>query len=169
MAMFKSNDPYDNVDALDADDPQPGRGPSVLGPGLVFKGELSAREDLLIQGRIEGSIHHSQQNLTIAKGGHVKANIQAKRIIVEGTLEGDLAGTEAVLVRASGVVRGNIVSPRVTLEDGANFKGRIDMEPKNQPAEPKAKAAPEAKPAPEAKGKGAGRGVSRHGASVLDN
>lgn len=104
--------------------------PSVLGPTLVFKGELSAEEDLLIHGRIEGSIEHNQRNLTVGKGGYVKANIRAKVITVDGTLEGDLYGDEAVIIRKSGNVCGNIVAPRVTLEEGAKFKGGIDMEPK---------------------------------------
>lgn len=104
---------------------------SVLGPSLVFKGELTAEEDLLIQGRIEGSIEHNERNLTIGKQGYVKADIHAKVITVEGTVEGDINGDDAVIIRQTGNVRGNIVAPRVTLEDGAKFKGGIDMEPKS--------------------------------------
>lgn len=136
--MFKrSNDappaagtnPYENTPTKSSPS-RSGDSRSVLGPTLVFKGELSAEEDLLIQGRIEGSIEHNERNLTIGKQGYVKADIHAKVITVEGTVEGDLNGDDAVIIRQTGDVRGNIVAPRVTLEDGAKFKGGIDMEPK---------------------------------------
>ena len=123
------NNPYENAPTKSAPS-RSGDSRSVLGPTLVFKGELSAEEDLLIQGRIEGSIEHNERNLTIGKQGFVKANIHAKVITVEGTVEGDLNGDDAVIIRQTGDVRGNIVAPRVTLEDGAKFKGGIDMEPK---------------------------------------
>ena len=66
---------------------------SILGPTLYFKGDLTAEEDLLIQGRVEGSITHTQR-LTVGPQGTVKANIKAQLIIVEGTVDGDLAGRE---------------------------------------------------------------------------
>ncbi len=100
---------------------------SVLGPTLVFKGELSAGEDLLIQGRVEGKINHNR-NLTIGEQGTVKADIRARNITIEGTVQGDLYATESVVVRATGKVRGNIYAPRVGLIEGAKFKGSIDME-----------------------------------------
>ena len=71
---------------------------SVLGPTLVFKGELSAGEDLLIQGRVEGKINHNR-NLTIGEQGTVKADIRARNITIEGTVQGDLYATESVVVR----------------------------------------------------------------------
>jgi cytoskeletal protein CcmA (bactofilin family) len=101
---------------------------SILGPTLVFKGELIAEEDLLLRGRVEGSIQHTA-SLKIGKEGSVKGNIKAKHITVEGTVEGDLVGSDSVTVQASATVTGNIVSPSVSLIEGARFKGRIDMEP----------------------------------------
>jgi cytoskeletal protein CcmA (bactofilin family) len=100
---------------------------SLIGPGLSFKGELVADEDLMIQGRVDGSIKHTG-HLTVGQQGKVKANIEAKRITIEGTVEGDLKGSEAVNVHASAKVRGNIFSPSVTLNDGARFTGSIDMD-----------------------------------------
>ncbi len=100
---------------------------SILGATLVFKGELSADEDLVIQGRVEGSINHTA-TLTIGKEGRLKAEVRASRIIVEGTVEGDLYGTKAVTVQASAAVTGNIFSPTVSLVEGATFNGRIDMD-----------------------------------------
>ncbi len=101
---------------------------SVLGPTLVFKGKLSAGEDLLIQGRVEGSIEHNERNLTIGHQGSVKADIRARNIIVQGQVQGDMIATESVLVEASAQVRGNIFAPRVGLKEGAKFKGSIDMD-----------------------------------------
>jgi cytoskeletal protein CcmA (bactofilin family) len=100
---------------------------SVLGPTLVFKGELSADEDLMLKGRVEGSINHTA-SLKISEEGSVKGNIRAKYITVEGTVEGDLYGSESVTVQESANVKGNIYSPRVSLIEGAHFKGSIDMD-----------------------------------------
>ena len=113
---------------------------SVLGPTVHFKGELSADEDLMIQGQVEGSIRHTARNLTIGSQGKVKADVHANHVIVQGELRGDLFGTEAVIVEASARVRGNIFAPRVALKEGAKFKGSIDMDatdesaPRRQPA-----------------------------------
>jgi cytoskeletal protein CcmA (bactofilin family) len=100
---------------------------SVLGPTLVFKGELSADEDLLLKGRVEGSIHHTA-SLRIGQEGSVQGDIDAKNITVDGTVEGDLRGGGTVSVRESANVTGNIFAPRVTLAEGAKFKGQIDMD-----------------------------------------
>lgn len=112
------SNPYDN--AKD-------RSSSVLGPTLKFKGELSADEDLLIKGRIQGSIKHSS-SLTIGEGGHVKANVTAEYIAIEGRVEGDLKGSKCVKIRETAKVDGNIVCPNVSLVEGAMFNGRIDMD-----------------------------------------
>ncbi|MEJ2127548.1 MAG: polymer-forming cytoskeletal protein [Woeseiaceae bacterium] len=112
------SNPYDN--ARDENS-------SVLGPTLKFKGELSADEDLLIKGRVEGSIRHSS-SLTIGEGGHVKANVAAEYIAVEGRVEGDLNGSKCVKIRKTAKIDGNIVSPSVSLVDGAKFNGKIDMD-----------------------------------------
>jgi cytoskeletal protein CcmA (bactofilin family) len=110
---------------------------SVLGPTVHFKGELTADEDLMIQGQIEGSIRHHARHLTIGTKGRVKADIHANHIIVQGEVEGDMFGTEAVIIEASARVRGNVFAPRVALKEGAKFKGGIDMDA----SEPAAQAA----------------------------
>jgi len=100
---------------------------SVLGPTLVFRGELSADEDLMLKGRVEGSIQHTA-SLKISKEGSVKGNVKAKYITVEGTVEGDLIATDSVTVQESARVTGNIFSPNVSLVEGSRFKGSIDMD-----------------------------------------
>ena len=104
----------------------PARNVAVLGPTLRFKGELSADEDFILQGRIEGSINHTQ-SVTIGTEGVCQGNIHARIIVIDGQVEGDLHGSESVVVNATGRVSGNIFAPRVGLIDGALFNGRIDM------------------------------------------
>jgi cytoskeletal protein CcmA (bactofilin family) len=99
---------------------------AVLGATLRFKGELSAEEDFILQGRIEGSITHTQ-SVTIGTEGSVAGNINARVIVIDGTVEGDLHGGESVVVNATGRVTGNIFAPRVGLIEGSFFNGRIDM------------------------------------------
>jgi cytoskeletal protein CcmA (bactofilin family) len=96
---------------------------------MRFKGELSADEDLLIQGTIEGTIRHTQR-VTIGKEGKIKANITANIIKVEGGVEGDLHAAHSVRVDESGNLRGNIHAPTVCLVEGSHFNGAINMDAK---------------------------------------
>lgn len=100
---------------------------SVLGPTLVFKGELSADEDLMLKGRVEGSINHTA-SLRIGEEGSVKGDIKAQYINVEGKVEGDMHGSSSVTVKDSADVKGNIYAPAVSLIEGARFNGSIDMD-----------------------------------------
>ena len=97
-------------------------------PSLRIKGSLSGNEDLLIEGQVEGEISLRKHNVTIGSSGKVKADIHGKCICVEGEVSGNLYGSEEVIVRRTGRVEGNAVSPRVTLENGAKFRGSIDMQ-----------------------------------------
>ncbi len=108
---------------------------AVIGPTITIKGDLTGEEDLLIEGRIEGKVELKRHAVTIGKSGRIKADIYGKTITVEGDVEGNLFGEEQLIVRKTGNVRGNIVSPRVALEDGSNFKGNIDMSSKDKPLE----------------------------------
>lgn len=103
---------------------------AVIGPKITFKGELTGEEDLLIQGTVEGTIDLKGYQLTVGAQGTVKANLKAKIIIIEGTVEGDLIGQERIEIKASSNVKGNLIADRVTLEDGAKFRGSIDMDNK---------------------------------------
>ena len=103
---------------------------ATIGPSIQISGDVTGNEDVRIEGRVEGTVNLSDNVLTIGKEGQINATVNARVIFVEGKVEGDLTGDEKVVVQASGNVRGNIVSPRVTLEDGCKFKGSIDMERK---------------------------------------
>jgi cytoskeletal protein CcmA (bactofilin family) len=101
---------------------------SVIGPTLVFKGNLSAEEDLLIQGRVEGTVRHGGANLTIGAHGTVHADIDACKVIVQGKVRGDVRASESVVIEPSANVQGDIFAPRIGIKDGAHFKGSIDMD-----------------------------------------
>jgi cytoskeletal protein CcmA (bactofilin family) len=101
---------------------------SVLGPSLRFRGELSAQEDLIIQGSVEGSITHTQ-SLTVGTDGTMKGDIRARVILIDGKVEGDLYATESVTIRATAKVKGNVFAPRVGITEGAFFQGQIEMQP----------------------------------------
>jgi cytoskeletal protein CcmA (bactofilin family) len=101
---------------------------SVFGPTLRFKGELKAQEDIKIEGRIEGTIHHQQKVIVGAKG-EVVATVNAASIDVDGKVQGDMSARKSVKVSQSAIVRGNIRAPSVSITEGANFNGGVTMEP----------------------------------------
>ena len=103
-------------------------GLATIGPSIYIKGDLTGEEDLIIQGHVEGTINLKQNNLTIGQDGKISANIFARSVTVEGTLKGDIYGEEKVVIKKSGDVNGNVTAPRVSLEDGARFKGSMDMD-----------------------------------------
>jgi cytoskeletal protein CcmA (bactofilin family) len=100
---------------------------SVLGPSLRFSGDLIADEDLVVQGHIEGSIFHSR-SLTIGREGLMKGDIKARRITVEGSVNGDLHAFENATLRSTARVRGNIYANEVSVAEGARLSGRVDMD-----------------------------------------
>ncbi|HTU65023.1 MAG TPA: polymer-forming cytoskeletal protein [Steroidobacteraceae bacterium] len=100
---------------------------SVFGPTLRFKGELKAQEDLKVEGRIEGTIHH-QQRVVVGAKGEVVATVSAASIDVDGKVQGDMHAKKSVKVSQSAVVRGNIRAPSVSITEGANFNGSVSME-----------------------------------------
>ncbi len=102
---------------------------AVIGRSISIKGELSGDEDLLIQGRVQGKIDLKKNNVTVGRNGQIKADIWGKLIIIEGEVQGNLFGDEEIVVRESAVIRGNLRTPRFSLEDGAKFKGSIEMNP----------------------------------------
>jgi len=118
---------------------------AVLSPSIVVRGEVSGDEDLIVEGRIEGKILLRQNTVTIGAKGRVAAEVHARAIQIEGEVDGNLTAEEQIVLRKSSRVRGDLVAPRVTIEDGARFKGSIDMEPKQQrgPARARARTTPD--------------------------
>lgn len=100
---------------------------ATIGRSITIKGEVTGDEDLLIQGTVDGSVALKQHAVTVGGEGRVKANITARVITVEGEVEGDLKALEQVALRSSARVMGDLTAPRVVLEDGATFRGLVDM------------------------------------------
>ncbi len=99
---------------------------SVIGPTVTIRGELSANEDLIIEGKIEGTIAHQDKNLTVGREGLVKADIDARTVEIYGRLEGDIRGENSVKLAKTAEVIGNIHCARIIMEDGAQFTGSVD-------------------------------------------
>jgi cytoskeletal protein CcmA (bactofilin family) len=106
---------------------RPGRTANI-GPSIQIKGELQGDEDLTIDGRVEGKIELREHNLTIGPNGRIKADLYAKHIVISGEVTGNAFAAERVEIAPSGRLNGNITAPRITIADGAHFKGSVDME-----------------------------------------
>ncbi len=104
---------------------------AVIGSSIHIEGTITGDEDMIIDGRVDGSVLVQNATVTIAKSGMVRADVQAKIIKVEGEVRGELRGTESVEISPSGTVIGDIRSPRVMLQDGCQFKGLVDMDYKD--------------------------------------
>ena len=125
----------------------------MIGSTILIRGDVSGDEDLLIEGRVEGKIELTKHNVTIGKNGRVKADVYGNVITIEGDVQGNLFGEDRLVLRQSCTVRGNIVAPRVILEDGADFKGSIDMSPKAPDQKEATPSAPPSSPDPSAEDK----------------
>lgn len=108
-------------------------GLSVIGRTVFVKGEVEAAEDMLVEGRLEGSIKHTASQLIVGVSGVVNADIDAKNLVIEGTVEGNIVGSESVVIRDSADVRGNVYTARISIADGAQFSGTVDMDLSKSP------------------------------------
>jgi cytoskeletal protein CcmA (bactofilin family) len=101
---------------------------ATIGKSLVIKGEVSGSESLYIDGRVEGSINLAGNRVTIGRNGVVNANIIAREIVVIGKVKGNLQASDRVDIRNEGSLTGDVVAQRISIEDGAFFKGGIDIQ-----------------------------------------
>jgi cytoskeletal protein CcmA (bactofilin family) len=112
-----------------------------ISKGLSIKGEITGTESLFIDGKVEGSISIPGNRVTVGKNGNVTASISAREIVVLGKLKGNVNATDRVDIRAEGALTGDVAAARISIEDGAFFKGGIDIrkpdsKPTAVPAEP---------------------------------
>jgi cytoskeletal protein CcmA (bactofilin family) len=110
---------------------------AVIGASMRIKGEISAREELLVDGEVEGSLE-SQSSITVGPNGKVRANIKAREVVVIGSVRGNVDASEKIAIRDKGSLVGDIKTAGISIDDGAYFKGSIDI---IRP-EPKAAAKP---------------------------
>jgi len=117
-----------------------------IGKSVVIKGELSGSEDLYVDGVVEGTIQLQSNNLVIGPNGQVRASIHAKGVAVQGKVEGNIRATERTELRKSAAVVGDIFTQRIAIEEGAYFKGKVDIQ--REAAKPVAvsPAKPESRP-----------------------
>jgi cytoskeletal protein CcmA (bactofilin family) len=99
-----------------------------IGKSVIIKGELSGSEDLYIDGQVEGTIELRNNSLTIGPHGQVKADVNAKGITIQGKLEGNITASDRLELRKSAITVGDISTQRITIEDGAYFKGKVNVQ-----------------------------------------
>ena len=101
---------------------------TFIGKSIVIKGELSCSEDLYIDGQVEGTIDPKGNCLTVGPTGRVKANVTACAVVVQGKLEGNIQASDRVDLRQSAIVMGDIATHRISIDEGAYFKGRLNIQ-----------------------------------------
>jgi cytoskeletal protein CcmA (bactofilin family) len=101
-------------------------GPTVLGPGSSFVGELSGDEDIVVTGRLEGAIRVDRR-VTVSPEGRVEGEIHARQVVVSGHVRGDVHGSERVELTSSAVVEGGVHAPKVVIAEGARLEGKVAM------------------------------------------
>jgi cytoskeletal protein CcmA (bactofilin family) len=120
---------------------------ATIGKGLFIKGEITGTESIFIDGKIEGSLNLPGNRVTVGRNGQVAASINAREIVILGKVRGNVSATDRVDIRAEGALTGDVAAARISIEDGAFFKGGIDIrkgDAKPATAAPAAPAAPEA-------------------------
>jgi cytoskeletal protein CcmA (bactofilin family) len=103
------------------------RGSNVVSAGLRIKGEISGNEDLLVNGSVEGPIQLEEKTLTVGPEGKLIANVAAREVIVFGEVKGNLVARDRIQIKKEGSVVGDLTTGRIVIEDGANFKGSIEI------------------------------------------
>ena len=103
---------------------------ALLGQSIHIKGELSGNEDLTIEGTVEGKVDLKDHHLTIGKGGRIKADLHARMITIVGEVWGRITAEEKVELLETARLHGDIITPRLSIADGAQFKGSVDMDRK---------------------------------------
>jgi cytoskeletal protein CcmA (bactofilin family) len=119
-----------------------------IGKSVIIRGELSGSEDLYLDGEVEGSIELKGHSLTIGPNGHIRANVHALEVVIHGRVDGNIRAADRVELKKSAVLAGDIFTQRIMIEDGAFFKGAIDIQKPEAKHEAKVEPKHEAKPEP---------------------
>ena len=129
-----SSMPQRNPEPLHNDAPRGGS--AVLGKSVMVKGQIFSREDLTIDGEVEGTVELHEHRLTVGPNGRVQAGIKAREIVVLGTIHGNVEATDKIDIRKDAKLVGDIKTARIVIEDGAYFKGSIDITRQESKAQP---------------------------------
>jgi cytoskeletal protein CcmA (bactofilin family) len=123
---------------------------ATIGRSVVIKGEVSGSESLYIDGRIEGTVNFAEHRVTIGRNGSVAANINAREVVILGKVQGNIQVTDRLDIRSEGSLTGDVITQRISVEDGAILKGSVQVravEHKQDKSQAQKQAQPEAKPA----------------------
>jgi len=104
-----------------------GGGKAAVGKSVVVKGDIYSREDLYVDGEVAGNIEVQEHCLTVGPNGRVKANIKAREVVLRGTVHGDIHASDRIDIRKDAKVAGDLKTGRIVIEDGAYFKGSVDI------------------------------------------
>ena len=107
-----------------------------IGKSVSIKGELSGSEDIIVDGRLQGSIQLSGNNLTVGPNGHVQANVTARNVTVAGALDGNIQASERTALQKTAVVNGDVQTRRIAIEEGAYFRGKLEILSDGRPQQP---------------------------------
>ena len=105
-----------------------------IGKTIVIKGELSGGEDVYVDGQVEGSIQLQGNSLTVGPNGRVRANVQSKNVTIGGSLDGNIQSSDRTEMRKTAVVNGDVQTRRIAIEEGAYFKGKLEILTESKPA-----------------------------------
>ena len=136
---------------------------ATIGRSLVIKGEVTGAEPLYIDGRIEGSITLADNRVTIGRNGSVTANISAREVVIMGNVKGNIQCSDRLDIRSEGSLTGDVVTQRISVEDGAMIKGSVEVRQnaqKNEKAQSKDSSKPASSEQPKAAAAAAGAGSS---------
>jgi len=120
-------EPASNIQQTQKQEPPAAKSQSVIGGNIKFRGELIGTEDIHIEGTVEGTIIMEGHNLSIGSQGTIDANVHANNITINGNLNGDVLADELISIKKSAKVKGNLIAPRIQLDDGGKFRGSMDM------------------------------------------
>jgi cytoskeletal protein CcmA (bactofilin family) len=155
---------------------------ATIGRSVVIKGDVSGAESLYIDGRIEGTINFADSRVTVGRNAVIVANVIAKEVVVMGTVTGNIQCTDRLDIRSEGSLTGDVVTPRVCVEDGAVLKGSVEVrtaqkqasQGQHEKAQPQAKPVEAVKPSEPVKAAAAAAGATSsatlaHGSKVMYN
>src|SRR5437660_5054260 len=129
----KEGPPLSTVPVRATSENESARGAASIGKSVTIKGQISSREDLIVDGEIEGAIELNDHRLTVGPNGRVRAGIKAREIVVLGSIEGNVEALDKIDIRKDAKLIGDIKTARIVIEDGAYFKGSIDIVKNEQP------------------------------------
>jgi cytoskeletal protein CcmA (bactofilin family) len=118
-----------------------------IGKSVVIKGQLSGSEDLYLDGEVEGTVDLPGHTLTVGPSGRIRANISARIIVIQGTVTGNVRGSDKVELKSTAVLTGDIGTKRIAIDDGVFFKGGVDIQKDQKETAPEPKAATATTPA----------------------